>query len=153
MLSLSTWTVDDCDETLSEWAKLFDQYRVHYGERSAAEATHLWLSEMAQLGLLQLHSARLGDRLIGLATSHPTPASLRLSAFWQLRDLYVEPGHRCAGTGLTLVDYVRRSAQQAGAIRLSLQTERDNSAALRLYRRAGFTTAPGHETLTLELSG
>jgi GNAT superfamily N-acetyltransferase len=153
MLSLSTWAVDDGDGPLHEWAELFDRYRVHYGEHPAAEAVHLWAGDMARSGQLRLHSARLGDRLVGLATSHQVPASLRLGHFWMLRDLYVAPADRGAGTGLALVSHVRRAALDAGALRLSLQTEPGNSSALRLYRRAGFVTAPDIETLTLELPG
>jgi ribosomal protein S18 acetylase RimI-like enzyme len=77
--------------------------------------------------------------MVGFATIHQVPASLGLSRFWQLRDLYADPAMRRQGIARRLVEIIRQAASDAGALRLSLQTEPDNAAALALYLQCGFT--------------
>lgn len=79
------------------------------------------------------------------------PASLRLSHFWQIRDLFVVPDHRRLGVGGALLASVRAAAISAGAIRLSLQTEADNTSALRLYAECDYALVEGYQSLTLSL--
>jgi hypothetical protein len=43
------------------------------------------------------------------------------------------------------------AAISAGALRLVLQTEADNTSALRLYAESGYTTLEGYRSLTLPL--
>jgi GNAT superfamily N-acetyltransferase len=142
-------------DQLAEVAGLFDQYRQHYGEPSAPERTLRWLEQHAAAdagaGRLTVFTARADGELIGLATTVELPASLGLGCFWQLRDLYVVPAARRRGTAGALVDAVRRAAAEAGAARLSVQTEPDNEAALRLYRANGFVPVTGVQALMLPL--
>ena len=107
---------------------------------------------MAASGELVFVGAFLGQDLVGFATTHQVPASLRLGRFWMLRDLYVDPAARRQGIARRLVESVRESAVAAGALRLSLQTEPDNDAAQALYRRCGFTTTADLTSLSLDLS-
>jgi GNAT superfamily N-acetyltransferase len=140
-------------DQLAEVAGLFDRYRQHYGEPSSPERTLRWLEEHAAegAGRLTVFTARAGSELIGLATAVETPASLGLGCFWQLRDLYVVPAARRRGAAGALVAAVRRAAVEAGAARLSVQTEPDNQAALRLYRANGFVPVTGVQALMLPL--
>ena len=80
-----------------------------------------------------------------------SPASMALSLFWQLRDLYVAPDHRRHGVGRALVDTVVADARAAGAARVSLQTEVGNDRALALYRSAGFEVVDELTMLNLML--
>jgi ribosomal protein S18 acetylase RimI-like enzyme len=59
------------------------------------------------------------------------------------------PGQRRRGVGRALASAVRAAA--AGATRLSVQTEADNTAALRLYQTSGFVPVTGLQILTLDL--
>ena len=120
-------------------AEIFDQYRRHYGEPVVAGQALAWLADQAGSGKLTVFTAHAGADLAGIATAATLPASLRLGCYWQLRDLYVVPGARRRGAGHALVSAVRAAASAAGAIRLSVQTEADNTAALQLYRTSGFT--------------
>lgn len=70
---------------------------------------------------------------------------------WQLRDLYVVPAARRRGAGHALVSAVRAAATAAGAIRLSVQTEPGNTAALQLYRTSGFIPVEDLNILALGL--
>lgn len=132
-------------------AEVFDRYRHHYGEPVVAGQTLTWLTKQATSGALSLFAAHIGHDLAGIATTVALPASLRLGCSWQLRDLYVVPETRRCSVGRALVQAVRAAASVAGAIRLSVQTEPDNAAALQLYRTSGFAPVEGIQILALDL--
>jgi ribosomal protein S18 acetylase RimI-like enzyme len=127
-------------------AQLFDEYRTHYGFASAPAATRAWLTEQLDTSRLSLYA---DDETTGLITTTVLPASLTLRTFWQIRDLYVAPSVRRAGTARRLLRHVVDKARAAGAIRISLQTEIDNTAALALYTSLGFTPVTGLMALSL----
>ncbi len=138
-------------DQLIEVADLFDHYRRHYGEPAVPGQTLEWLQEQTDHGRLTVFTAHIGKDLIGLATAAALPASLRLSCYWQLRDLYVAPGARRRGAGRALLDAVHQAATAAGAVRLSVQTEPGNAAALELYRTSGFVPVEDLRVLTLSI--
>lgn len=129
-------------ELLPRAAELFDEYRRHYGHPAAPLETAEWLR---QSGLL-IFAAPPG----GLVTVLRTPASLRLGVFWQVRDLYVRPTDRRAGVARRLLTHVIAAAREAGALRVSLQTEDDNAPALALYASLGFRPVDGFRSLSLD---
>jgi GNAT superfamily N-acetyltransferase len=132
-------------------AEIFDLYRAHYGEAPDAVRAASWLEE--NLGTLRLRAfvAEDGARFVGFAITTDIPASLRLAHFWQVRDLFVLPTHRRLGVGRALLASVRAAATAAGALRLVLQTEDDNDAALRLYADSGYAPIEGYCSLVLPL--
>ena len=144
--------VNPTSDAFIELASLFELYRIHYGQAAAPDATRAWVGEMARSGDLKFYGAYRGPRMVGFAAIHPTPASLRLGRFWQLRDLFADPAMRRQGIASRLVETIRQAATDAGALRLSLQTEPDNAAALALYRRCGFTINADLMTLSLHLA-
>jgi ribosomal protein S18 acetylase RimI-like enzyme len=88
----------------------------------------------------------------GFITTAVMPASLMLGTAWMIRDLYVVPQCRRAGIARTLLQRVVDDARSAGACRVSLQTEAENTAALSLYVAAGFQRVGGLELLNLTLT-
>jgi putative acetyltransferase len=66
-------------------------------------------------------------------------------------DLFALPNHRRLGVGGALLDFIRAAAISAGALRLVLRTEADNTSALRLYAESSYTTVEGYRSLTLPL--
>jgi GNAT superfamily N-acetyltransferase len=136
---------------LSKVAEVFDQYRQHYGEPAVPGQTLAWLAGHLDHGRLTVFAAHLGGNLVGVATTVELPASLRLSCSWQLRDLYVVPAARRAGVARALLGAVRAAATAAGAIRLSVQTEPGNTAALQLYYSSGFLPVDDLQVLALPL--
>src|SRR5215469_5231613 len=138
-------------EQLVGVAAVFDQYRRHYGQPVVAGQTLAWLSDHASHRQLSVFVAHVGEDLAGLATAVALPASLRLGCSWQLRDLYVVPGARRRGVARALVGAVRQAAAAAGAIRLSVQTEPSNIAALQLYCTNGFVAVEDIQILALPL--
>jgi GNAT superfamily N-acetyltransferase len=138
-------------EQLAGVAEVFDQYRRHYGQPVVAGQALTWLSDHTSHRRLSVFVAYIGEDLAGLATTVVLPASLRLGCSWQLRDLYVMPGARRRGVARALVGAVRQAAIAAGAIRLSVQTEPSNIAALHLYRTSGFVPVEDIQILALLL--
>lgn len=143
--------VDPTCDAFGELASLFELYRIHYGQSPAPAATRAWVGEMARSGELVFYGAYHGPRMVGFAAIHQVPASLGLSRFWQLRDLFSDPGMRRQGIARRLVETIRQAASDAGAMRLSLQTEPDNAGALALYRQCGFTINTDLTTLSLTI--
>jgi GNAT superfamily N-acetyltransferase len=146
-----TVLTESAAEQLAAVAEVFDQYRRHYGQPVVAGQTLAWLTEQTSHQRLAIFAAHAGEDLAGLATTVAVPASLRLGCSWQLRDLYVVPGARRRGVARALVGAVRRAATAAGAIRLSVQTEPSNIAALQLYRTSGFVPVEDIQILALPL--
>src|SRR5215813_12500366 len=146
-----TALTESAADQLTGVAGVFDQYRRHYGQPVVAGQTLAWLTEQTSHRWLAIFAAHAGEDLAGLATAVALPASLRLGCSWQLRDLYVVPGARRRGVARALVGAVRQAATAARAIRLSVQTERGNIAALQLYRTSGFAQVEDIQTMALPL--
>ena len=138
---------------LAALADLFDLYRVHYGQAAEPGRSAPWLADQLQTGRLKVFVAERNSAMVGFATVAPIPASLRLGHWWQIRDLFVAPEQRHLGIALALLEAIRTAAEASGALRLGLQTEADNAAALSLYREAGYTSVMGYQGLTLPLDG
>ena len=130
MIAVVTELVRPTAADLSAAAEVLDQYRRHYREPVVEGQAVAWLAGQMSCGGLRVFTAHVGEDLVGIATAVTLPASLRLGCYWQLRDLYVVPGARRCGAGRALVSAVRIAASAAGAIRLSVQTEPANTAAV-----------------------
>ncbi len=136
---------------ITELAAVFDEYRAHYGQAIQAGESARWLEDTLGRGRLTAFVAEIDGELIGFASTMDVPASLRLGHNWQIRDLFVVPNRRGLGVARLLLDHIRNSATAAGALRLAVQTEDDNTVALRLYDQSGFAHVDGYLGLTLPL--
>jgi|SRR6185437_5848606 GNAT superfamily N-acetyltransferase len=140
-------------DQLTDVAELFDQYRRHHGQPVVAGQTLAWLMDHTSRMRLAVFTAHIGEDLAGLATTVALPASLRLgcSCSSAICTSCQVPGARRRGIARALVGAIRQAATAAGAIRLSVQTEPGNIAALQLYRTSGFTQVENLEILALPL--
>jgi RimJ/RimL family protein N-acetyltransferase len=137
----------------SAFVDLFDQYRVHYGQPADRDRAEAWLTEATTTGPMRAFLARVDGAAAGMCLIAISPASLSLGEFWVVRDLFVDPRWRRTGVGRALLDAVCDAATQRGALRLTVQTEDENAAALRLYERYGFRRVTGLRSLTFPLDG
>ncbi|MGZ4597915.1 MAG: GNAT family N-acetyltransferase [Actinomycetes bacterium] len=139
---------------LPELVRLFDDYRVHFGQEKNTQRAAAWLTDHLRNGRLLGYLATVDaqEAAAGVAIVAPSPASLSLGLYWNVRDLFVDPAHRRRGVGRALLDRVRADAVAHGALRLSLQADSGNADALALYRRYGFTRVDDLEQLVLELA-
>lgn len=140
------------DDGFESFVELFDRYRVHYGQAPDQGRGRTWLIDSTTAGPMRAFLARVDGVAAGICLIAVCPASLALGEFWMVRDIYVDPQSRRTGVARALLDAVRAAAQQRGALRLSLQTEDDNVAALRMYERYGFEPVTGLRHLSLALT-
>ena len=114
--------------------------------------TRAWLlDQVAQQRMSLAVAVGDADRYCGFITTTVLPASSMLGTVWSIRDLYVTPGYRRAGIAGQLLQHAVDNARAAGALRVSLQTETDNTPALTLYTMAGFQPVHGLTLLNLTL--
>lgn len=141
-----------------DFVRLLDDYRAHYGRARDPVGLRRWLGQAAVPARVRCYLAEVAaddgvgrPAAVGMALVSPSPATMTLSELWSLRDLFVDADHRGAGVGRALVGRVRDDASAAGASRLVLQTEHDNTVALSLYRSLGFSDQHGYVPLSLAL--
>ncbi|HET9852605.1 MAG TPA: GNAT family N-acetyltransferase [Candidatus Limnocylindrales bacterium] len=139
------------DEGFASFVDLFEQYRIHYGQPADRARSEAWLIRATTSGPMRAFMARIDGEAAGICLITISPASLALGEFWIVRDLFVAPHRRREGIATALLDAVRAAATERGALRLTLQTEDDNAAALRLYERYGFQPVAGFRHFTLPL--
>ena len=96
------------------------------------------LGEMHDVLALPGFCARVGDRILGVATYALDENRAELAAIAVSRD------HRFAGIGSALIEAVATEVAAQGARELWLVTTNDNVDALRLYQRRGFRLARLH---------
>ena len=120
-------------------ARLFDEYRQHYGANPAPEAVAAWLTELVLSGRARIYVAGTAEAC-GICSVAVVPAALTLRTVWLIRDLYVSPEARRQGVARALLAVVAEEARAAGAHRLSLRTETSNTRAIDLYAANGFET-------------
>jgi GNAT superfamily N-acetyltransferase len=137
------------DEGFASFVELFDRYRVHYGQPADRDRSWAWLTDAMTTGPMRAFLARVDGAAAGICLIAICPASLTLGEFWIVRDIFVDPRRRRTGVARALLDAVRAAARQRGALRLTLQTEDENVAALRLYERYGFGPVTGLRHLML----
>lgn len=69
----------------------------------------------------------------------------------EVDELFVRPAHRGQALGARLLAAAEDGCRAAGCTKLVLQLGRDNEAARRFYRRAGFDERSGYELLDKDL--
>lgn len=134
---------------LADAATLFDAYRIHYGSATAPDRAAAWLRTHLAADRLLVWVARDDpDTPVGIVIVAPSPASIALGMNWGIRDLYVTPRARRRGVAAALLRRVLDEAYAAGASRVALQTEIDNTPARALYQRLGFDVVDGYVALS-----
>jgi putative acetyltransferase len=81
--------------------------------------------------------ARDGPRAIGCCAVEPVGPGL-----YELKRMFVAPDARGTGVSTALVAESERIARSGGGVRLRLETDGRQPAAMRLYERAGYRRVP-----------
>jgi ribosomal protein S18 acetylase RimI-like enzyme len=124
---------------LPELAKLFDAYRIFYGQASDVEAARAYLHERFTLGESIVFIAMLEDRAVGFTQLYPMFSSVSLKRMWVLNDLYVDAEVRGQRIGERLIERAVKLAKESGAKGIQLETAHTNTSGQKLYERLGFT--------------
>ena len=126
-------------EDLGEIARLFDAYRGFYHQPSDRVAAERFLRERFARGDSFIFVAeRASGGLAGFTQLYPSLSSVSLARIFVLNDLFVDPDARRSGIGRALLEAAHDFARKQGAVRVTLETARDNTSAQRLYEGLGY---------------
>jgi ribosomal protein S18 acetylase RimI-like enzyme len=123
---------------LDALASLFDAYRQFYEQASNIKGARAFLAQRLEYDESVLLIAEHGGVAVGFVQLYPIFSSVRMGRVWTLNDLYVVPDARRGGIARALLDACCDFARATGALGLQLETGKDNVAAQKLYRDAGW---------------
>ncbi|MFV1985656.1 MAG: GNAT family N-acetyltransferase [Gemmatimonadota bacterium] len=122
-----------------EVARLFDMYRVFYGQPSDLEGARTFVAARLRRGDSHILCCALDDEIVGFTQLYPSFSSVRMRPVWILNDLFVDPSVRRRGVARALMRAARRHAADTGATYLTLETHRENTSAQAVYAAEGWT--------------
>jgi len=125
-------------DDLPELTRLFDAYRVFYRSPSDLAAAERFLRERFARRDSHLFVAPAATGLAGFTQLYPSFSSVSMARIYVLNDLFVDPAARRGGVGRALLEAAHDFARSQGAVRVSLETARDNATAQRLYEAVGY---------------
>ncbi|AXN38007.1 GNAT family N-acetyltransferase [Peribacillus butanolivorans] len=123
---------------LDSLTELFDLYRVFYEQTSNLEGAREFLKERITNEESVIFMAFDGDNPIGFVQLYPSFSSVSMMRSWVLNDLFVKGNARKKGFGEKLLKAAIAFAKETGAKGVSLETDKDNSNAQKLYEKIGF---------------
>jgi GNAT superfamily N-acetyltransferase len=126
--------LDDLDALVP----LFDGYRQFYGQPGDLDLARSFLKERFASLQSAILIAESDGRAVGFAQLYPSFSSTRAQRIYVLNDLYVAPTARRLGIGRALLMAAADFGRRAGAARLALSTQRNNTSAQALYESCGW---------------
>ncbi|KON70552.1 acetyltransferase [Peribacillus butanolivorans] len=123
---------------LDSLTELFDLYRVFYEQTSNLEGAREFLKERLTNEESVIFMAFDGVNPIGFVQLYPSFSSVSMMRSWVLNDLFVKGNARKKGFGEKLLKAAIAFAKETGAKGVSLETDKDNGNAQKLYEKIGF---------------
>ena len=124
---------------LDALVKLFDAYRMFYGQVSDPAGARTFLGQRFEHAQSVVLIAEERDNALGFTQLYPSFSSLSMARTFLLNDLFVAPHQRRKGVGKVLLQAAADFARHVGAVRLTLSTAVTNApaqAAVRVNRLA-----------------
>ncbi len=119
-------------------APLFDGYRQFYGRAPDVAAAESFLRERFDHGESVVFLAHAAGKPVGFTQLYPSFSSVSLARTFILNDLFVAPGVRRAGVGTALLRAAVAHARSLGAVRVTLNTDIQNTTAQAVYEARGW---------------
>jgi ribosomal protein S18 acetylase RimI-like enzyme len=124
---------------LDELARLFNLYRIFYGEKSNYQKAYDFIcARMEKEESVIYVASNKDDELSGFVQLYPSFCSVELIPIMILYDLYVDENHRGKGIGRALMNQASKHAKDNGFKRLELSTAKDNFIGQSLYESLGY---------------
>ena len=125
-------------EDLHPLSVLFDEYRQFYGASSNLDVSYQFLKQrfQNQESIIFIHVK--DDIFTGFILLYLGFSSVACSTYYILDDVYVTPTFRRQGSAKQLIDTAVLFAQHEGALRISLETQKNNYHSHQLYESMGF---------------
>ncbi|MFT2109646.1 GNAT family N-acetyltransferase [Marinomonas sp. 2405UD68-3] len=129
---------------IDDVAPLFNDYMMFYKKPSDPERYKAYLEERllkSESTIFVVYSDEGAP--VGFVQNYKTFSSVSLGAIVILNDLFILPSFRGHGAAALLVKTVLSWAQEQGAMRVDLGTEKTNTLAQSLYEKIGFKQDTG----------
>lgn len=125
---------------LDEMARLFNDYRVFYEQRSDRELAARFIAQRTRARESVIIVADAGNgTLAGFCQLFPSFCSVAAAPIYVLYDLFVAAEARRSGIATRLMQAAARRAKVDGKVRMDLTTARSNLKAQALYESLGWT--------------
>ena len=117
---------------------LFDEYRQFYGTSSQLALSLSFLEQRFRDNQTVIFINTKDDLFTGFILLYMGFSSVACSTFYILDDVYVSPAFRRQGAAKQLIDTAILFAKNENALRISLETQKNNEKSHRLYESMGF---------------
>lgn len=125
-------------EQLDKVAELFDAYRQFYKQPKDLDGATKFIAERLKKKESIVLLAETNGTPLGFVQLYPSFTSTGMARIFVLNDLFVAEQARGQGVATALMNQAASFAQQAGAARLELVTQKDNYSAQVLYEKLGW---------------
>ena len=126
-------------EDIEEIAKLFDAYRVFFGQGSDLLLAQEFLGRRLRNSESVVYCAFTSDeRCVGFAQLYPSFSSVSARRIWILNDLFVPGPFRGMGIGTRLLGEIEAFGNETRAKGILIETKASNAGAQKLYESSGY---------------
>jgi len=120
-------------------AKIFDQYRVFYEQKSNIIGSNKFLLERFENKQSKIFVAENElYEIIGFIQLYPIFSSTRMNKLWLLNDLFFSEKFRGKGVSVLLIEEAKKLCKKTNACGLILETAKTNEIGNSLYPKTGF---------------
>jgi ribosomal protein S18 acetylase RimI-like enzyme len=125
-------------EDLQQLSVLFDEYRQFYGASSNQELSYHFLKQRFEDQQTVIFINTKDDIFTGFILLYLRFSSVACSKFYVLDDVYITPLYRRHGAARQLIDTAILFVRHENALRISLDTQKNNHQSHKLYESMGF---------------
>ena len=126
-------------EDAGDIAKLFDDYRVFFGEQSNMPLAQQFLADRLHHTESVIFFAQTPEELcVGFTQLYPSFSSVSAGRVWILNDLFVTESARGMGIGTKLLGEIKAFGTDSNAKSILVETMASNSGAQKLYETTGY---------------
>ena len=126
------------DADLIPLTVLFDEYRQFYGSSSNLDLSSHFLKQRFENNQSVIFICLKDETITGFVLLYLGFSSAACSTYYILDDVYVSPVFRRQGSARQLIDTAVLFAQHENALRISLETQKNNYHSHQLYESMGF---------------
>ncbi|MDM1764645.1 MULTISPECIES: GNAT family N-acetyltransferase [unclassified Acinetobacter] len=123
---------------LKQLSVLFDEYRQFYGASSNLQESYNFLKQRFENKESVIFIHIKNEVITGFVLLYLGFSSLACSTYYILDDVYVTPIYRRQGSAKQLIDTAILFARHENALRISLETQKNNYQSHQLYEQMGF---------------
>lgn len=136
---------------LEDVLELFNAYRVFYKQEAKPLKAKNFLRRRLQAGESHIFIAYLNDKPVGFTQLYPSFSSVAMERIFVLNDLFVSEESRKRGVAEALMKTAAEFAKSQNAIRLCLETAKDNIPGQSLYEKLGWVKGDDFFSYSLKI--